>query len=75
MSAHRHTIEQKLDAILIEYVQYREAWYRYHLLLGNSIFELIKKSSQQHDLPILTSLINCEFPQYRDILNKHLILQ
>ncbi len=64
----------KVDRILVEYVIEREKYYRKKLYI-TPLKDIIQESMMQEDLPILKCLIIQEFPQYRDFLFKHLILQ
>lgn len=66
---------QKVNNILANYVLEKEAYYRKKLYLNCSLKDIIQESMQQQDLPILKCLIIQEFPQYREFLFKHLILQ
>lgn len=73
MQVHRNL--SKIDKIFIEYVLKREDYYRKKLCINSPLKDIIQESMMREDLPILKCLIIQEFPQHRDFLFKHLIIQ
>lgn len=65
----------KVNKILFEYVLEKEAYYREKLSNNCSLKDIIQESMKQQDLPILKCLIMQEFPQHREFLFKHLVIQ
>ena len=65
----------KVDKLLFEYILEREEYYRKKLYTNCPLKDIIQESMTQQDLPILKCLIIQEFPNHRDFLFKHLIIQ
>jgi hypothetical protein len=69
------SVSGKVKKILAEYVLEKETYYRKKLNSKYPLKDIIQESMKQQDLPILKCLIMQEFPQYREFLFKHLVIQ
>jgi hypothetical protein len=65
----------KVDKLLVEYLDKRFEYYRQKLVTNRSLNDIIRESVSYNDLPILRHLIIEEFPQYQTHLFKYLIIQ
>jgi hypothetical protein len=65
----------KINKILLEYVDSRIAYYRKKIKSGCTLKDIIQESLRLNEFSMLVELVRQEFPEHKDVILKYLMLQ